>query len=209
MTGNMQFKLVVGLGNPGAEYAASRHNMGFMLLERFLREHHPERWEMLHVCDSFCHIGRLGGEKLILQLPQTFMNASGTAVAKLMRREGVEPAELLVLHDDMDLPPGRLRIRKGGASGGHHGIDSIIAELGGRSDFARLRLGIGHGGDTIDHVLSKFDAAEQPAVDACLTVAVKALDLALRRGLGPAMNEYNGWVFENAAEDAAKTSSEN
>ena len=198
----MSYKLIAGLGNPGSEYANTRHNMGFMLVEKFLREHRPERWEKLHICNSFCYVGSFGGNKLILQFPQTYMNNSGTAVAKLMRQEKIEPSELIVVYDDMDLEPGRLRIRRSGASGGHHGIDSIIAELNGRNDFTRLRLGIGHGRETIDHVLSGFSSEEQPAVDASLQVGCKALEMLVRCGVNQAMNEYNSWSY--AAEVAEK-----
>lgn len=199
----MGYKLVVGLGNPGSEYAKTRHNMGFMLLEKFLLGHRPEHWEKIHTCNSFCYIGSFAGNKLILQLPQTYMNNSGTAVAKLMRQEKIEPSEVVVAYDDMDLDPGRLRIRRNGASGGHHGIDSIIAELNGRNDFGRLRLGIGHGKETIDHVLSGFSAEEQPAVDASLEIGCKALEMMLRCGIGKAMNEYNSWSY--AAEETVET----
>ena len=196
----MSYKLVVGLGNPGSEYANTRHNMGFMLLERFLAGHRPDRWERQHICNSYCYVGSFAGSKLILQLPQTFMNNSGTAVAKLMRQEKIEPSEIIVIYDDMDLEPGRMRIRRNGASGGHHGMDSIIAELGGRTDFARLRLGIGHGRETVDHVLSGFSAEEQPAVDSCLNAGCKALEMMLRCGVGKAMNEYNSWSYVPAGE---------
>ena len=192
----MSYKLVVGLGNPGSEYAETRHNMGFMLLEKFLNSHRPERWEKVHICNSYCYVGSFAGTKLILQLPQTFMNNSGTAVAKLMRQEKIEPSEVIVAYDDMDLEPGRLRIRRNGASGGHHGIDSIIAELGGNGNFTRLRLGIGHGRETIDHVLSKFSESEKAAVDATLATGCKALEMLLRCGVAKAMNEYNSWSYQ-------------
>ncbi len=199
------FKLVVGLGNPGAEYAGTRHNMGFMVIERLLNRL-PGRWEKVHQLESFCYYGRLGGGKLILQMPLTYMNASGVAVAALLRREEIAPAEMLVVYDDMDLEPGRLRLRRGGSAGGHHGVESIMAELQGDGSFARLRLGIGHGGDTIDHVLSKFTPEEQPVADAAVETAVKALQMALRRGLSAAMNEFNGWSYAaEQAESEART----
>ena len=200
----MAYKLVVGLGNPGSEYAETRHNMGFMLVERFLQTHRPERWEKVHVCNSYCYIGSFAGSKLILQLPQTFMNNSGSAVSKLMRQEKIEPSEVIVAYDDMDLEPGRLRIRAKGASGGHHGIDSIIESLENRSDFTRLRLGIGHGGETIDHVLSKFGVSELPAVNASLEAGCKALEMLLRCGAGKAMNEFNSWCYVAETESADK-----
>lgn len=202
------FKLVVGLGNPGLEYAGTRHNMGFTLVERFL-DGLPGRWEKVHQLESFCYYCRFGGGKLILQLPLTFMNASGLAVAGLLRKEGIEPAEVLVAYDDMDLEPGRLRMRRGGSAGGHHGVESIIAELQGDGSFARLRLGIGHGGAAIDHVLSKFEPEEQPAVDAALATAVKALRMALRRGLSAAMNEFNGWSYAAETAESGTRAEEN
>ena len=191
----MAYKLVVGLGNPGSEYAKTRHNMGFMLLEKFLSTHRPDRWEKVHTCNSYCFVGSFAGSKLILQMPQTYMNNSGTATAKLMRQEGIDVSELVVVYDDMDLEPGRLRIRQNGASGGHHGIDSIIAELGNRSNFTRLRLGIGRGKDTVDHVLSGFSPDEQAAVEGSLETGCKALEMLLRCGVGKAMNSYNSWSY--------------
>lgn len=196
------------MGNPGSEYAGTRHNMGFMLVEKFLQSHRPERWEKLHICNSYCYIGSFAGNKLILQLPQTFMNNSGTAVAKLMRQEKIDPSEVIVAYDDMDLEVGRLRIRTNGSSGGHHGIDSIISELDNCSRFARLRLGIGHGRETIDHVLSRFSNEEQVVVDAVLEAGCKALEMMLRCGANKAMNEYNSWSCPAAAETAETTENE-
>lgn len=188
------FRAVIGLGNPGSEYAGTRHNMGFMLLERLLNRL-PGSWEKVHQLESFCYYGRFRGGKLILQMPLTYMNNSGRAVAALLRRESVAPSEMLVVYDDMDLELGRLRLRRGGSAGGHHGVESIIAELNGESGFARLRLGIGHGADTIDHVLSRFTAEEAVIAEAVLEQAEKALLLALSRGLNAAMNECNGWSY--------------
>lgn len=195
------FKAVIGLGNPGAEYAGTRHNMGFALLERFLNKL-PGRWEKVHQLESYCYYGRFAGEKLILQMPLTYMNNSGLAVAGLLRKEAVAPAEILVVYDDMDLELGRLRLRRGGSAGGHHGVESIMAELGGDGSFSRLRLGIGHGAVTIDHVLSKFTPEEAVIADAVLVTAEKALQTALRCGLNAAMNEFNGWSY--AAAEAAE-----
>jgi len=200
----MAYKLVVGLGNPGSEYAETRHNMGFMLVERFLQTHRPERWEKVHVCNSYCYIGSFAGSKLILQLPQTFMNNSGSAVSKLMRQEKIASSEVIIAYDDMDLEPGRLRIRAKGSSGGHHGIDSIIESLEGRNDFTRVRLGIGHGNETIDHVLSRFGAGELPAVNASLDAGCKALEMLLRCGAGRAMNEFNSWSYVAETETTDK-----
>ena len=200
------FRAVIGLGNPGSEYAGTRHNMGFMLLERFL-DKLPGRWEKVHQLESFCCYGNFRGGKLILQMPLTYMNNSGRAVAALLRKEAIDPSEMLVVYDDMDLELGRLRLRRGGSAGGHHGVESIIAELNGSGAFARLRLGIGHGGaNTIDHVLSRFTAEEAVIADAVLVQAEKALRMALCRGLSAAMNECNGWSY--AAPEAAEAPAE-
>lgn len=200
------FRAVIGLGNPGSEYAGTRHNMGFMLLERFL-SHLPGSWEKVHQLESFCYYGRFRGGKLIFQMPLTYMNNSGLAVAALLRKEAVAPSEMLVVYDDMDLELGRLRLRRGGSAGGHHGVESIIAELNGEDGFARLRLGIGHGGaNTVDHVLSRFTAEEAVVAEAVLEQAEKALQLALCRGLSTAMNEFNGWSC--SAPEAAEAPAE-
>ena len=121
-----------------------------------------------------------------------------------LRQEKIEPSEVIVAYDDMDLEPGRLRIRRNGASGGHHGIDSIISELDGNGSFTRLRLGIGHGRETIDHVLSKFSESEKAAVDAVLTTGCKALEMLLRCGAAKAMNEYNSWSYQAPEETTDK-----
>ena len=199
------FRAVIGLGNPGSEYAGTRHNMGFTLLERLLNRL-PGSWEKVHQLESFCYYGRFRGGKLILQMPLTYMNNSGRAVAALLRRESIAPSEALVVYDDMDLELGRLRLRRGGSAGGHHGVESIIAELNGDGGFARLRLGIGHGADTIDHVLSRFTAEEAVVAEAVLEQAEKALLLALSRGVNAAMNEFNGWSY--AAPETAETPAE-
>ena len=197
----MSYKLVVGLGNPGSEYAETRHNMGFMLIEKFLKGHRPERWEKVHICNSYCYVGSFAGAKLILQLPQTYMNNSGTAVAKLMRQEKIEPSEVVVVYDDMDLEPGRLRIRRNGASGGHHGIDSIIAELGSAS-FKRLRVGIGRPekGKTADYVLSGFEGDEEKIFAAAIDRAAEAVRTILAAGMTTAMNKFNA-VEKNDTEE--------
>ena len=137
------------------------------------------------------------------------MNNSGTAVAKLMWQEKIDPSEVIVAYDDMDLEPGRLRIKRNGSSGGHHGIDSIISELEGNSNFTRLRLGIGHGRETIDHVLSKFSESEKAAVDATLETGCKALEMLLRCGVSKAMNEYNSWSYQAPEEEKTDGKVEN
>ncbi len=188
--------LIAGLGNPGSEYADTRHNIGFMVLDR-LAGHLPKKnFEEVHGCSSRYLRGTYAGRPLFLQKPETFMNLSGEAIAALMRREELEPRELLVVYDDMDLELGRLRIRERGSCGGHNGIRSIIEHLGTES-FPRLRVGIGHrkGGNGVDHVLSPFEADERAVLEKVLAAAAEALVLILRRGIKQAMNSYNPLDF--------------
>ena len=132
--------LIVGLGNPGPEYAGTRHNAGFMVIDRLLAGFPAGRFEMRHVAQSYVHAGMFRGRPLFLQKPQTFMNLSGLAVAGFARKAGIAPEEVLVISDDLDLPVGRLRLRTGGSDGGHNGLKNIIYLLG-RDDFARVKLG--------------------------------------------------------------------
>ena len=183
-------KLVVGLGNPGAKYRLTRHNVGFMVVDRLAvtagaavtRKH----------CSSLVGEGHWGEVKVVLAKPQTYMNLSGMAVSSLMNYYRVAPADLLVVCDDLDLPFGRIRLRPKGSSGGHRGLASIIAALG-RSDFPRLRVGIGKAGEAVGHVLGRFAAAEEPALAEILETAAAAAVMACRDGLDRAMNRYNGW----------------
>ena len=185
-------RLVVGLGNPGPEYAGTRHNAGFEVIGRLLAAMPPGRFEVRHVAESFVHAGSFRGRNLFLQLPQTFMNASGLVVAGFARKNGILPEEILVISDDLDLPVGRLRLRTGGADGGHNGLKSVIAELG-SSAFRRLRIGVGRPkpGGTVDYVLSKFDGAEQVEFEKSLDRAADAVRCVLTAGFTRAMNEYN------------------
>ena len=153
--------LIVGLGNPGPEYAGTRHNAGFMVIDRLLAGFPAGRFEERHTASSSVWAGKFRGRALLLQKPLTFMNLSGQAVALLARRSGIQPESILVISDDLDLPVGRLRLRNGGADGGHNGLKSIIAELG-SSSFRRLRIGIGRPKpgetDSAPHILSlSFD----------------------------------------------------
>ena len=157
-------KLVVGLGNPGAEYSETRHNAGFWFCERLARE--------LGV--SFSKEARFHGfaanarnDGVWLLMPQTFMNRSGQSVAALARFYRIEPAEILVVHDELDIPPGQLRLKFGGGLGGHNGLKDITAHLG-TQDFWRLRIGIGHPGDrneVVNFVLKRPGRAESDLID--------------------------------------------
>ena len=183
------YRLIVGLGNPGAEYRNTRHNAGFMVLEKLL-EGAFKSFEESHTADSRVFSGRFRGRSLTLQMPLTYMNDSGRAVGALSRRLGIAPSEILVISDDLDLPLGQLRIRKNGSDGGHNGLKSIIAELQ-SSEFRRLRIGIGRDGRVVDHVLSPFTAEEQPLWDEAVEKGAAAVTEILKAGLSRAMNHYN------------------
>lgn len=189
-------KLVVGLGNPGFLYARNRHNLGFMavsalakrLKTKFDRKQGHAR----------TGLGMVGSRKVLLARPQTYMNASGESVKLLLARYDMKPHDLVVIHDDLDLPVARLRLRLGGGSGGHNGIESIIRLLG-TAEFHRVRVGIGRPevlDDTkddavIDYVLSDFSRDERKAVDAVLPDVCEAVVTLFREGLAAAMNKYN------------------
>ena len=183
--------LIAGLGNPGSEYRETRHNVGFMVLDRLAQRLPKKNFEEIHGCSSHYLKGTYAGRALFLQKPETYMNLSGEAVAPLLRKEELGTDGLLVIYDDMDLEVGKLRIRGRGSCGGHNGIRSII-ETTGTENFARIRVGIGHRtGNGADYVLSPFEEDEKPVMDKVLDAAADAVILILRRGLSQAMNEYN------------------
>ncbi len=183
-------KLVIGLGNPGPEYAASRHNLGFMCLNYFARLHGIR----LDAKQGMARTGSgtVAGRAVMLARPQTYMNSSGKAVAWLAAKFSLSPADIIVVHDDMDLPTGRLRIRQGGSAAGHRGIASIIQELG-SPDFIRLRVGISHPAQsgTCDYVLSGFTPEEKAVIDRTIPRVSDALLCLLAEGLTAAMNAFN------------------
>ena len=166
-------KLIAGLGNPGAEYALTRHNLGFMLVEMFARERSLS-WK------THGRVARIAEDHsagLLLLEPQTFMNNSGEAVALLAHENNLTPEQLLVISDDFSLPLGTVRLRRGGSAGGHNGLNSVISHLG-TQEFPRLRLGMGplpQEADVSQFVLSRFAKAEQGAVDKMLFDANDAL----------------------------------
>jgi PTH1 family peptidyl-tRNA hydrolase len=186
-------RLVVGLGNPGPEYEATRHNVGFRVVERL-----ADRVGVSLARDRELHAraarGRVAGCDALLLVPETWMNRSGRAVEAALAAHPADPAkDLLVVYDDLDLPFGRLRLRPSGGAGGHNGLGDIQGRLG-RSDFPRLRFGIGRpppGVDPIDHVLSAWTEAESKALPARLDAACDALELAIAEGVAFAMNRVN------------------
>ena len=184
-------KLVVGLGNPGRQYEATKHNIGFMVIDAIAEgvTHTPWREEQKAEVCSFT----LDGEKILLVKPQTFMNASGEAVGPLMRYYKIDPSDVYCIYDDMDLPVGKLRIRPNGSSGGHNGIKSLIAHLG-TKNFPRFRVGIGRPlpqWTVVDHVLAPFGEDVQDKVVKGIKDTTKALLGTLEVGIDKGMNLYN------------------
>lgn len=201
--------LVVGLGNPGPEYADTRHNIGFLVVDAVLASL-PQPAEGPARCGtSQVWTGRFAARRVWFQKPLTYMNLSGAAVAALCRRQELTAADVLVICDDADLPLGRLRLRARGGSGGHHGLDSLVAELGG-DDFARLRVGIGRqpgaAAGLAAFVLAPFLPAEAALCQTVVQTAADTVRLALRRGLEVAMNECNGRRLDQPAAAAAPVS---
>ncbi len=195
MNGN-DLALIVGLGNPGRQYARTRHNAGFMVLDRLAR-----RWQVSLVekkkFQARLVLVEKDGRKLLLSEPETFMNASGEAVQAISAFYRVAAEKILVVLDDADLPLGQIRLRPRGSSGGHHGLESIEQHLGTR-DFPRLRIGIGReeGGarEITDYVLSQFSPGETELLERVLIRACEQVECWAGEGLSQAMNKFNGKV---------------
>lgn len=185
-------KLIVGLGNPGEQYQASRHNMGFLTLDYLARRHGISL--LRRGFDAFFGQGRIANEAVLLAKPQTFMNLSGFALEKLFAYFRADIADLLVIHDDLDLPFQTVRLKKGGGSGGHKGLSSISEHLS-SSDFLRVRIGIGkpvRKGMVESYVLSPFTAEEQQELPNIITAASEAAQEIVENGIESAMRIYNG-----------------
>lgn len=181
--------LIAGLGNPGAEYAGTRHNIGFEVIDRLSSAHKCKLDIRKH--RAVYGIGHIAGVSVLLVKPMTYMNLSGQALAEIIRHFGLEPDHVLVVADDLDLSLGRLRLRPEGGAGGHNGHKSIIQSLGTQA-YPRLRIGIGKGGETIDHVLSRFSPEERTTVNEAIEKAVRSIETTLDRGVDSAMAEFNG-----------------
>lgn len=185
-------RLIAGLGNPGAEYMASRHNAGFLAIDRLLQVL-PSMGEMVRGCSGQLWQGRFRGQSLRLLKPLTFMNLSGESLLQAQQQFGLSPSEILVIYDDLDLPVGTLRLRETGSAGGHNGMDSIIQSLG-TVHIPRLRIGIGQEGARrrqVDYVLSDFTAEELPLMVNAFSEAAEWVKFTLSRGLQEAMTCYN------------------
>jgi PTH1 family peptidyl-tRNA hydrolase len=182
-----QIRLVAGLGNPGPEYAATRHNIGFMVVDQ-LAAQFGSIWEKSSKWDAL--IAKLGS--VFLAKPMTYMNRSGYAVLELVQFYKIQPSEILVVLDDIALPLGRLRLRASGGSGGHNGLESIILQFG-TEDIPRLRIGIGEApqSGSVDYVLSRFVEEEKPVVRSAIDRATEAVKCAIDNNLISAMNIFN------------------
>ena len=183
--------LIVGLGNPGLQYAKSRHNVGYQCVERLAAAHGLtfNRHQMKAVLAG----GLIAGQKVTLAKPLTYMNLSGQAVAPLAHFYKIPPQDILVINDDLDLPLGRIRLRPGGGSAGQRGMESIIESLG-TDEFPRLRIGIGRPAhnDAVDHVLNRFSADEEISMARAYDRALAAVEVFLEEGVEAAMNQFNG-----------------
>jgi PTH1 family peptidyl-tRNA hydrolase len=182
--------LVVGLGNPGERYAATRHNVGAQVIELA-----AARWsvKLARSGDARSGAGRVGQADIVLAQPLAWMNVSGPVVKALLDGAGLSPGQFIVVHDDLDLEPGRLRIRQRGGSGGHNGLLSILTALE-TDEFCRVKVGIGRpapGEDPADFVLSLFTPADLDQIEPSLSRAVDALECLLTEGAGAAMNQFN------------------
>jgi peptidyl-tRNA hydrolase, PTH1 family len=188
--------LIVGLGNPGGEYAQTRHNAGFMVLEQFA-EWRRASWKMEERFQARLARAEFRGKRLVLCQPQTYMNLSGIAVQAVSSFYKVPVGQVIVVVDDADLPLGTVRMRPSGSAGGHHGLESIEQHLGTRQ-YARIRIGIGRGADGArqikDYVLSRFSKSELALLKAILDRACSQIECWLTEGAGKAMNEFNGVI---------------
>ena len=199
-------KIFVGLGNPGSEYAATKHNVGFMLADALAGEINAGNWRedfRALISDAFVE-----GEKVFLVKPRTFMNLSGEAVRPIMDYYKLTPDDLIVAHDDMDLSTGVIRLRPKGSGGGHHGVESIIQHLGGNENFARIRIGVGRPpfdenliprsdspyaamSKVNRHVLSPFNEEDSVKIKEAINYLVPAALCIVREGINKAMNKFN------------------
>lgn len=182
--------LLVGLGNPGSGYAKNRHNIGFMAVDEIVRRHNfgPYRSKFQgQIAD-----GTIAGEKVLILKPETYMNLSGQSVAAAARFHKIPVQDILVLHDELDLPPGKLRVKRGGGAGGHNGLKSIDSHLG--QDYRRVRLGIGHPGDkdrVAGYVLQDFAKAEEAWLTGLLDAVADAMPLLVKGDEAGFMNRVS------------------
>ena len=184
-------KMIAGLGNPGSEYARTKHNVGFMFLDALAEKLGADNWKTKY--DALVAEARIGTEKVLLVKPLTYMNESGRAVGPLMSWYKLAPEDLIVVHDDMDIPAGTIRIRRKGSAGGHNGMKSILYHVG-DENFPRLRIGIGRplpGWTGVKHVLAPFSEEDAPKIREAIAYLLPALECVVTDGVDLAMNRYN------------------
>lgn len=191
-------RLIVGLGNPGAKYDRTRHNIGFEIVDTLAKSGSVSLDENRRFQGLAGEVRTAGSDRTILLKPTTYMNHSGRSVRAVVDWYKLDPGSVLVIYDDMDLPVGKLRLRLSGSAGGHNGMKSIISHLG-TQDFPRLRVGIGssdQGSDrdkaVVAYVLGRFAPKERKLIDAVIPAAVDAVEMSLRKSVEAAMNFYNG-----------------
>ena len=184
-------KMIAGLGNPGSEYARTKHNVGFMFLDALAEKLGADNWKTKY--DALVAEARIGTEKVLLVKPLTYMNESSRAVGPLMSWYKLAPEDLIVVHDDMDIPAGTIRIRRKGSAGGHNGMKSILYHVG-DENFPRLRIGIGRplpGWTVVKHVLAPFSEEDAPKIREAIAYLLPALECVVTDGVDLAMNRYN------------------
>ncbi len=185
-------KIVAGLGNPGAQYANTPHSVGFEVVDA-LAAAAGAAWDERRQFKCLMARVSIAGQPVLLVKPQTFMNLSGESVAPVVKYHNATAADLLVVHDDIDLPLGRMRIRKGGSCGGHNGVRNIIERIG-TQDFARLKLGVGKDrSNVVGFVLGKFHPDARKVMDLVVAEAAKAVSAVVSQGADSAINAFNSW----------------
>ena len=190
-------KAIVGLGNPGVEYQGTRHNVGFDVVDELARRWNARLKPWKRVADVVV----VREHEALLAKPRTFMNLSGEAVQRIAAFHKIDPSDVLIVVDEVQLPLGRLRLRPGGSAGGHNGLKSVIQELG-TAEIPRLRIGVGRQeGELKNHVLGRFDSDEKPQIDLAIERAADAVEVFVRENILAAMNKYN--AAPPAAEDGA------
>lgn len=189
--GGFSVKIIVGLGNPGGQYSGTRHNAGFMAVDALAAHLGAAFWR--NKFEAEVAEARIGGEQTLLVKPQTYMNLSGNAVGQILRWYKAGIGDVIALYDDMDLPVGAARLRQRGSSGGHRGVESLLASLGGEG-FARVKIGIGRplpGWTVVDHVLAKFTKEERESIDGVIDKLIPAVECIVKQGIDVAMNRYS------------------
>ncbi|QLB18298.1 aminoacyl-tRNA hydrolase [Mannheimia granulomatis] len=190
-----QIKLIVGLANPGAKYEETRHNAGEWLINEIARMYNVSLKDEAKYFGKVAKINTAQGEVRLL-VPTTFMNLSGKAVGALANFFRIKPEEILVAHDELDLPPGSVKLKQGGGHGGHNGLKDIIAALGNNKEFYRVRIGIGHPGHkdlVANYVLGKPAPQEKELINAAIDEGSRCIDILLKEGVTKAMNRLNGF----------------